>query len=88
MSLLVSKASKQESNPWEGDDTKEPQSPPCVGLRAELFGLVFEAGSDIKTITLFMRDFPSGPVAKTQLLPVLETWIPLLVRVLEPTCRN
>ena len=54
MSLLVSKASKQESNPWEGDDTKEPQSPPCVGLRAELFGLVFEAGSEIKTITLFI----------------------------------
>ena len=45
---------KTESNPWEGEDTKEPQSPPCVGLRTELFGLVFEAGSEIKTITLFI----------------------------------
>ena len=45
---------KTRVQPLGGDDTKEPQSPPCVGLRAELFGLVFEAGSEIKTITLFI----------------------------------
>ena len=43
---------KTESNPSEAEDTKEPQSPPCLGLRTEFFCPVFEAGSEIKTIIL------------------------------------
>lgn len=31
---------KTESNPREREDTKEPQSPPCLGLRTQFFGLV------------------------------------------------
>ena len=34
------------------------------------------------------QDLPDGPVAKDSVLPMQRTWVPSLVRELDPACSN